>query len=60
MKLSEWAKARSLTEWMMIAVVVMLLIMIMTRWAYISHTAGQAIKQRFVPPVEQTDSLPQK
>lgn len=60
MKLSEWIKSRSLTEWMMLAVVVTLLIMIATRWASISSTAGEAIKQRFVPPTEQADSLPQK
>lgn len=53
MKLSEWFKARSGQELMMIAVVAMLLIMIATRWAYISRTAKEAIRQRFVPPAEQ-------
>lgn len=57
MKLSEWFKARSRQELAMIAVVAMLLVMIATRWAYISHTARQAIRQRFVPPAEQADSL---
>lgn len=57
MKLSQWFKARSGQELMMIAVVVMLLLMIATRWAYISHTAKQAVRQRFVPPTEQADSL---
>ena len=40
MKLSEWFKARSGQELMMIAVVAMLLVMIATRWAYISRTAS--------------------
>lgn len=57
MKLSEWFKARSGQELMMIAVVAMLLVMIATRWAYISRTAKEAIRQRFVPPAEQADSL---
>ena len=39
MKLSEWFKARSGQELMMIAVVAMLLVMIATRWAYISRPA---------------------
>lgn len=56
MKLSEWFKARSGQELMMIAVVAMLLVMIATRWAYISRTAKEAIRQRFVPPTEQADS----
>lgn len=43
MKLSEWFKARSGQELMMIAVVAMLLVMIATRWAYISRTAKEAI-----------------
>ncbi|WP_295940407.1 hypothetical protein [uncultured Alistipes sp.] len=60
MKLTQWFKARSTQEKMMIIVVAMLLIMIATRWAYISRTAGQAIKQRFVPPAEQVDSIQQK
>lgn len=57
MKLFQWFKSRSIQEWLMIAVVVMLLLMIATRWAYISHTAGKAIHDRFVPTPEQTDSL---
>lgn len=60
MKLSEWFKARSGQELMMIAVVAMLLVMIATRWAYISRTAKEAIRQRFVPPAEQADSLQAK
>ena len=47
-------------ELMMIAVVAMLLVMIATRWAYISRTAKEAIRQRFVPPAEQADSLQAK
>lgn len=43
MKLFEWFKARSGQELMMIAVVAMLLVMIATRWAYISRTAKEAI-----------------
>ena len=57
MKLFEWFKARSGQELMMIAVV---LVMIATRWAYISRTAKEAIRQRFVPPAEQADSLQAK
>ncbi len=38
----------------------MLLVMIATRWAYISRTAKEAIRQRFVPPAEQADSLQAK
>ena len=60
MKVSEWFKARSTQELTMIVVVVMLLVMIATRWVYISHTAGQAFRQRFVPPTEQADSLQAK
>ena len=60
MKLSEWFKARSGQELMMIAVVAMLLVMIATRWAYISRTAKEAIRQRFVPPTEQADSRQSK
>ena len=60
MKLSEWFKARSGQELMRIAVVAMLLVMIATRWAYISRTAKEAIRQRFVPPAEQADSLQSK
>ena len=43
MKLFEWFKARSGQELMMIAVVAMLLVMIATRWAYISRTAKEAL-----------------
>mgnify|MGYP000011697090 FL=1 len=60
MKLFEWFKARSGQELMMIAVVAMLLVMIATRWAYISRPAKEAIRQRFVPPAEQADSLQAK
>ncbi|MEG1864642.1 MAG: hypothetical protein RRY33_03175 [Alistipes sp.] len=52
MKLCKWLRARTLTEWMMLVVIITLLIMIATRWATISQSAGQAIKNRFVPTEE--------
>lgn len=40
----------------MIVVVAMLLLMILTRWSYISHTAAEAFKRRFVPVEEHVDT----
>lgn len=42
----------------MILVIVLLLIMIATRWVYISHTAGEAFRNRFVPETERTPTQP--
>lgn len=44
----------------MIVVVALLVVMIATRWAYISRTAAQALRERFVPPAGQVDSLKQQ
>ena len=57
MKLNEWFKRRSKQEWAMVAAIVMLLVMIATRWGYTTRTAGEAFRQRFTPPTAQTDSL---
>lgn len=57
MKLWNWFRARSTQERMMIVVILLLAVMIATRWGYISMTAGNAIKERFAHPTEQADSL---
>ncbi|MEG0789904.1 MAG: hypothetical protein RRY23_00995 [Alistipes sp.] len=57
MKLWNWIRSRSREEILMIIVIVTLVIMIATRWAYISHEAGLSIKERFVPPAERADSV---
>lgn len=53
MKLREWFKSKSTQELLMYAVIAMLVIMIATRWGYISRTAGESVKRRFIPPQEQ-------
>lgn len=60
MKLREWFKVRSAQEWLMIAVIAMLIIMIATRWGDIARHTGAAFKQRFVPSQEQPDSTTHK
>lgn len=61
MKLIDWFKSRSTQEWLMIAAIAMILIMIATRWGYTTHTAGEAFRERFTPPTatttEKTDSV---
>lgn len=52
MKLSDWFRARSLQEILMIVAIVLLLSMILTRWRYIGDTASEAFRRRFVPPRE--------
>jgi hypothetical protein len=52
MKLSDWFRARSLQEILMIVVIVLLLSMIATRWRYIGDTVSEAFRRRFVPPQE--------
>lgn len=42
----------------MIITILLLVVMIATRWGYISMTAGDAVKERFAHPTGQTDSLP--
>lgn len=56
MKLITWFRAQNLQTKLMIGVIVLLLIMIATRWAYITHTAGVAFRDRFVPPTERVDT----
>lgn len=65
MKLSEWLRTRSLQEVLMAAAILLLLVMIATRWRYIGSTASEAFRRRFVPPTEAVspavapaDSLP--
>ena len=53
----ETSKKISNREKIMIALIVMLVIGIILRWAYIQTTLGKAIKERFIPPTEQVDSL---
>lgn len=67
MKCSEWLRARSLQEVLMVVAIVLLLVMIATRWRYIGSTAREAFRRRFVPPTEATsptlmpaDSLPER
>ncbi|MEG1404999.1 MAG: hypothetical protein RSB29_04415 [Alistipes sp.] len=54
--LKQFQQANTQTKWM-IALIVLLLLMIATRWGYIAHTAGAAFQQRFAPVVEQADSI---
>lgn len=56
MKLSDWLKTRSLQELLMFAAIVLLLVMIATRWHLIGRTASEAFRRRFVPPSENTAS----
>lgn len=42
----------------MIVAILLLVVMIATRWGYISITARNAIKERFAHSTEQPDSLP--
>lgn len=53
-KLVRWIKNRSVQEWLMIVAILMLLIMVATRWNQIGKTAGNAFRDRFKPDVEQT------
>lgn len=59
MKLYDWFKSRPTQEKLMIVVIVMLLGMILTRWGSISRLAGDSIRQRFVPPAAEVDTLRQ-
>ncbi len=54
----KWFKKRSTQEKWMLALIVMLLIGIVVRWAWIKKEAGEAFRERFTAPTEQTDSLP--
>lgn len=56
MKLWNRLHELSAQEKLMIVVVAMLLLMILTRWSYISHTAAEAFKRRFVPVEEHVDT----
>lgn len=56
MKLLErFKQLNNQTKWMVV-VIVLLLVMIATRWGYISRTAGVAFQQRFAPDTEHTQS----
>lgn len=50
MNTPRWIKSQSRQTWLMLAAILMLLILIATRWGYTSHTAAKAFRDRFVPP----------
>lgn len=54
-KLVHWIKNRSTQEWLMIVAILMLLIMVASRWNQIGKTAGNAFRDRFKPDVEQVE-----
>ncbi len=55
----KWFKARSTREKWMLGLIVVLLIGIAVRWAWVKKEAADAFRERFTAPTEQTDSLPQ-
>lgn len=57
----KWLKERSPQERWMLALIVVLLVGVGVRWAFIKKEAGDAFRQRiehFKVPDEGTDSLP--
>ncbi len=51
----KWLRERSVQEKWMLALIVVLLVGVVVRWAWVKREAGEAIKQRiehFVPPTE--------
>jgi hypothetical protein len=49
MKFIAWFRRRSLKEWAMIVVILLLAIMIATRWSEITGRIGSAFENRFTP-----------
>ncbi len=58
----KWLKERSTQEKWMLALIAMLLVGIVVRWAWVSSEVAGAFRERFSAPTGQTahsDSLPQ-
>ncbi len=56
----KWLKERSTQEKWMMALIAMLLVGIVVRWTFIKTEVGEALRERFTSPTEQTapvDSL---
>ncbi len=62
MSVLKWWRERQTQEKWMIALIAMLLIGIAVRWTFIKTEVGDALRERFTTPTEQTapsDSLPE-
>jgi hypothetical protein len=57
-RLVSWWRGRSMQERLMMALIVVLLIGVAVRWAWVSSEVASAFRERFAAPAEQTDSLP--
>ncbi len=51
----KWLKARSTQEKWMLALIAMLLVGIVVRWAWVSSEVAGAFRERFTAPAEQVE-----